>query len=144
MEPNGSLPAIAAALRAEHRLLRQMIARMADWLTEDVPPEALKERGRMLFEALEDHARYEEEELFAHLRKRSPQARRLVEMMELVHEEVRETLRAALGSPDPREDLWTLLQLSQEHFDVEEKEVFPLAEEPSEMRPPQEGSPCLT
>ncbi|MFN3929640.1 MAG: hypothetical protein ACK4OK_08425, partial [Thermoflexus sp.] len=81
---------------------------------------------------LEDHARYEEEELFSRLRERSPHARYLVEMMELVHEEVRETLRMALERTDPREDLWTLLQLSEEHFVVEEKEAFPMAEEGSE------------
>lgn len=140
-----SLQAVVAALRAEHRLLRRMMARMADWLAEDAPPEALKERGRMLFEALEDHARHEEEELFADLRQRSPHARHLMEMMELVHEEVREVLRAALESADPREGLWTLLQLSEEHFNVEEKEVFPLVGAPKASAPAQKSfspPPC--
>ncbi|WP_376791847.1 hemerythrin domain-containing protein [Thermoflexus sp.] len=132
MRPDEPLRAIAAALRAEHRLLRRMMARMADWLAEGVSPEGLKERGHMLFEALEDHARYEEEKLFSQLRERSPHARHLVGMMELVHEEVRETMRMALERADPREDLWTLLQLSEEHFEVEEQAVFPLAEEGSE------------
>ena len=29
---------------------------------------------------------------------------------------------------EPKADLWTVLQITEEHFNVEEKDVFPLAE----------------
>jgi|GEM_PF-1886192 len=67
---------IARALRAEHRLLRRRMARMADWIASGVPSSALRERARMLFEALDDHARFEEEALFVPMRRRWPAARR--------------------------------------------------------------------
>ncbi|MDT7948852.1 MAG: hemerythrin domain-containing protein [Thermoflexus sp.] len=70
---------IARALRAEHRLLRRLMVRMADWIASGVPSSALRERARMLFEALDDHARFEEEALFVPMRRRWPAARHIVE-----------------------------------------------------------------
>lgn len=119
---------VAAALRAEHRLLRAMMAWMADRLTDGTGPEAIREQARALFAALDDHARYEESALFDPLRRRSPALRQWVEQMEIVHEEVREVFQAAMADADPREALWTLLQLSEEHFETEEQKVFPQAE----------------
>ncbi len=130
---------IARALRAEHRLLRRLMVRMADWIASGIPSSALRERARMLFEALDDHARFEEEALFVPMRRRWPAARHILEMMEIVHEEVRDVFRRALEAPDPREDLWTLLQLSEEHFRVEEETVFPLAENESADESPSPG-----
>ena len=49
--------------------------------------------------------------------------------MEIVHDEVRGLFEEIGVSPrDPTDKLWTILQLTEEHFVKEENEVFPLAE----------------
>jgi hemerythrin-like domain-containing protein len=115
-------------LRAEHRLLWAMLGAVDHWLTEPATPEALRGRAAMLAVALEDHAGREERLLLDPLRTCSPEAHRIVDMMEVVHDEVRglfEELADSTG--DPHEKLWTILQLTDEHFVKEEEEVFPLA-----------------
>jgi hemerythrin-like domain-containing protein len=83
----------------------------------------------MLSIALEDHAQREEELLFDPLSAKSSDARNWVDMMEIVHDEVRGLFEEITSSPrDPTDKLWTILQLTEEHFVKEENEVFPLAE----------------
>jgi hemerythrin-like domain-containing protein len=116
-------------LHTEHRLLWTMMAALDKWLTEPASPEALRERAAMLAVALEDHATREERLLFDPLRRRSVSARHLVDMMGVVHDEVRGLFEEITNpSRDPTEKLWTILQLTDEHFIKEEDEVFPLAE----------------
>jgi hemerythrin-like domain-containing protein len=119
---------ITDILRVEHRTLRELMAAMENWLLGQVSSDALRERAAMLEVALDTHATREEEFLFASLRTRSEIARHLVENMEIVHGEVRTLFEQIAESADPTSDLWTVLQITEEHFIVEEKEVFPLAE----------------
>ena len=84
----------------------------------------------MLSIGLEDHARREEQHLFEPLGTKSSNARNWVDMMEVVHDEVRGLFEEIASSPrDPTDKLWTILQLTEEHFVKEENEVFPLAED---------------
>ncbi len=115
-------------LRVEHRTLRELMAAMERWLLDHVSPDALRERAAMLEVALDTHAAREEELLFAPLRTRSETARHLIDNMEIVHDEVRTLFEQIAESSDPTPDLWTVLQITEEHFNVEEKDVFSLAE----------------
>ena len=115
-------------LRVEHRTLRELMAAMERWLLDHVSPDALRERAAMLEVALDTHATREEKLLFDLLRPRSETARHLVDNMVIVHDEVRGLFEQIVESADPTSDLWTVLQITEEHFNVEEKEVFPLAE----------------
>ncbi len=119
---------ITSVLQVEHGLLRAMMEKMGDWLVENLPPDTLRERAAMLQAALDDHARREEEQLFVPLRSRSETARHLIEMMEIVHDEVRGLYEEIKTEHDPKSKLWTILEMSAAHFDREEQELFPLAE----------------
>ena len=119
---------ITEILRVEHRTLRELMAAMERWMLDHVSPDALRERAAMLEVALDTHATREEKHLFDPLRPRSDTARHLVDNMVIVHDEVRGLFEQIEGSADPTSDLWTVLQITEEHFNVEEKEVFPLAE----------------
>jgi len=121
---------VTEALQVEHDLLRRMMETMGQWLTESVAPEKLRERAVMLEVAIEDHALREEQQLFAPLREYSNRARELVKLMEVVHNEVRDLFEeVADPARDPKERLWTILMLTDEHFNKEETAVFPMAEE---------------
>ena len=122
---------ITTVLRVEHRLLRVMMEAMSDWLSK-APASASAEmqvRVGLLAVALEAHAQREEQHLFAHLRPRSEQARHLVDMMVLVHDEVRSLFEEIETLASPKEHIWTILDLTETHFVREDEEVFPLAEE---------------
>src|SRR5512143_595330 len=120
---------ITEMLRAEHGLLRSMMQALDAWLAQSAPAPALRERAVMLSVGLEDHARREEQLLFEPLSTQSSNARNWVDMMEIVHDEVRGLFEEIAASPrDPTDKLWTILQLTEEHFVKEEDEVFPLAE----------------
>ena len=120
---------ITEALEVEHELLRNMIEVMSQWLAELVAPDKLRERAVMLEIAIDDHAAREEEQLFAPLSACSNSARELVNLMEMVHTEVRELFdQVANPARDPKEQLWTILMLTTEHFTKEETGVFPMAE----------------
>jgi len=119
---------ITEILRVEHRTLRELMAAMERWLLDRMPPEALRERAAMLEVALDTHATREEELLFAPLRSKSEAARHLIDNMEIVHDEVRTLFEQIAQSADPTSDLWTVLQITEEHFNVEEKDAFPMAE----------------
>jgi hemerythrin-like domain-containing protein len=128
---------ITDLLLIEHRLLRELMAAMNNWLLANTAPEALRERAAVLAVALDVHARREEEQLFAPLRARSEGARHLVEMMELVHDEARSLFEEIETEKDPKGKLWTILEMTEAHFMREEQEVFPLAEsllEPADLR----------
>lgn len=128
---------ITTVLKIEHRILRVMMEAMADWLAKADALAALemKERISLLNIALEAHAQREEQHLFAHLHPRSDQARHLVDMMVLVHDEVRGLFEEIETMENPKEHIWTILDLTETHFVREDEEVFPLAEEllPREM-----------
>jgi iron-sulfur cluster repair protein YtfE (RIC family) len=109
-----------------------MMEAMSEWLTEPTEPAKLRERAIMLEAAIESHAAREEQQLFAPLRTYSTRARELVDLMEVVHAEVRDLFAEVADparAPDPRERLWTILMLTDEHFNKEEVAVFPIAEE---------------
>lgn len=122
---------ITTVLKIEHRILRVMMEAMADWLAKADASAALemKERISLLFTALETHAQREEQHLFDHLHPLSDQARHLVDMMVLVHDEVRGLFEEIDTMENPKEHIWTILDLTETHFVREEEEVFPLAEE---------------
>ena len=121
---------ITEMLRAEHGLLRSMMQALGDWLAQSAPAPALRERAVMLSVALEDHAQREEQLLFEPLSTKSSNARNWVDMMVIVHDEVRGLFEEIAASPRNLTDkLWTILQLTEEHFVKEENEVFPLAED---------------
>ncbi len=121
---------ITEMLRVEHGLLRSMMQALGDWLAQSAPAPVLRERAAMLSVGLEDHARREEQRLFEPLSAKSSNARNWVDMMEIVHDEVRGLFEEIAASPhDPTDKLWTILQLTEEHFVKEENEVFPLAED---------------
>lgn len=120
---------ITEALEAEHTLLRNMIEVMSQWITESVPAEKLRERAVMLEIAIDDHAAREEAQLFAPLAACSNSARELIGLMEMVHVEVRDLFeQVADPTRDPKDQLWTILMLTTEHFVKEETGVFPMAE----------------
>ena len=120
---------ITDVLRVEHILLRTMMAQVSDWLAASVPPETIRERVALLNVALETHAQREEKRLFDTLRRRSDAALHLVDMMVVVHDEVRGLFKEIEAGAEPIERLWTILDLTETHFRREDKEVFPLAEE---------------
>jgi DUF438 domain-containing protein len=122
---------ITTVLRVEHRLLRVMMEAMSDWLAKAPPSAAaeMRERVALLAIALETHAIREEKHLFAQLRPRSEPARHLVDMMEIVHDEVRGLFEEVETMASPKEHLWTILDITETHFVREDEEVFPLAEE---------------
>jgi hemerythrin-like domain-containing protein len=120
---------ITDRLFVEHQLLRAMMAAMARWLEAGMPAETLRARAVLLGEALEDHAQREEKYLFEVMRPLTVVAERPVDMMTLVHAEVRDLLEeVADPSHDPIQRMWTVLQLTEEHFVEEENSLFPLAE----------------
>ncbi len=128
--------AITSILLVEHRLLRELMTAMNGWLVGNVPAEVLRERAAVLAVALDVHAKREEDQLFASLRALSDAARHLVEMMELVHDEVRSLFEEVETASDPKGRLWTILEMTEAHFVREEQEVFPFAEtllEPQEL-----------
>jgi len=120
---------ITDVLRVEHVLLRTMMAQVSDWLAASVPPETIRERVALLNLGLETHAQREEKRLFDTLRRRSDAALHLVDMMVVVHDEVRGLFKEIEAGAEPIERLWTILDLTETHFGREDKEVFPLAEE---------------
>jgi hemerythrin superfamily protein len=122
---------ITDVLRVEHRLLRVIMETVAEWLSKAPASASAEMRVRvgLLFVAVEDHAQREEQYLFAHLRPLSDAARHLVDMMELVHDEVRGLFEEIETMPNPKEHIWTILDLTETHFVREDEEVFPLAEE---------------
>jgi hemerythrin superfamily protein len=122
---------ITTVLRVEHRLLREMMEAMSDWLSK-APASAsaeMRERVGLLAVALEVHAQREEKHLFPQLGPRSEQARHLVDMMVIVHDEVRGLFEEIETIDNPKEHLWTILDITETHFVREDEEVFPLAEE---------------
>ncbi len=121
---------ITSVLRVEHRMLRVMMEALAEWLSKAADASAVEMRARisLLAVALEEHALREEIHLFAHLRECSDQARHLVDMMELVHDEVRGLLEEIETLEKPRDHIWTILEITESHFVREDEEVFPLAE----------------
>lgn len=119
---------ITSILLIEHRLLRELMQAMERPLLAKMPAAALRERAAMLDVALDTHATREEEQLFPQLRTRSERAQHLVEMMEIVHGEVRDLFEQVQNEADPQRDLWTILEMTAAHFQREENEVFPLAE----------------
>ena len=120
---------ITDVLRVEHILLRTIMAQVSDWLAASMPPETIRERVALLNVVLETHAQREEKRLFDTLRRRSDAALHLVDMMVVVHDEVRGLFEEIEAGAEPIERLWTILDLTETHFRREDKEVFPLAEE---------------
>lgn len=121
---------ITTVLRIEHRILRVMMEAMAEWLAK-APSTAsieMRERVSLLYIALEAHALREEQHLFSHLRPLSDGAHHLVDMMVLVHDEVRDLFEEIQSLENPKEHIWTILDLTETHFVREDEEVFPLAE----------------
>ena len=122
---------ITTVLRIEHRLLREMMEAMSEWLAKAPASggSAMRERVSLLAVALEAHALREEKHLLRPLRSQSKGARHLVDMMEIVHDEVRGLFEEIETMDNPKESLWTVLDITETHFVREEEEVFPLAEE---------------
>jgi hemerythrin-like domain-containing protein len=120
---------ITDRLFVEHQLLRVMLAAMGQWLETGMPADVLRARAVLLGLALEDHAQREEKYLFDVLRPLAVTAERPVDMMTLVHAEVHDLLEE-IANPDrdPISRMWTVLQLTEEHFAEEENSLFPLAE----------------
>ncbi len=121
---------ITSVLRVEHRLLRVMMEAMAEWLAQ-APPAAsaeMRQRAGLLTLALEVHARREERNLFHQLGPRSELARHLVDMMVIVHDEVRSLAEELETASSPKDNLWTILDITETHFKREDEEVFPLAD----------------
>ena len=122
---------ITTVLRVEHRLLRVMMEAMSDWLSTASPSASteMRQRSALLAVALENHALREEKYLFSRLRPLSDLARHLVDMMVLVHDEVRGLFEEIETMANPKEHIWTILDLTETHFVREDEEVFPLAEQ---------------
>jgi Hemerythrin HHE cation binding domain len=120
---------IISILLVEHRMLRELMEAMSQWLVAGISPEAIRERTTVLAIALDTHARREEQELFDPLRARSETARHLIEMMEIVHEEARSLFVEIETTSDPASKMWTILEMTEAHFVREEQELFPLAEQ---------------
>jgi hemerythrin-like domain-containing protein len=120
---------ITDRLFVEHQLLRVMLAAMGRWLEAGMPADVLRARAVLLGLVLEDHAQREEKYLFDALRPLTVVAERPVDMMSLVHAEVRDLLEeVADPARDPISQMWTVLQLTEEHFAEEENSIFPMAE----------------
>jgi hypothetical protein len=119
---------ITERLFVEHQLLRVMPAAMGQWLEAGLPAEVLRVRAVLLGLALEDQAQREEKYLVDALRPLTVVAERPVDMMTLVHAEVRDLLEeVADPARDPISRMWTILQLTEEHFAEEENSLFPLS-----------------
>lgn len=116
-------------LLIEHWMLRELMHALEQALLAKLPSEALRERAAKLEIALDAHARREEAQLLDPLRTRSETARHLVDMMELVHDEVRDLFAEIRMESDPTSKLWTILEMTQAHFESEERKLFPLAPE---------------
>ncbi len=119
---------ITSLLLREHVALRREMADLAAWLPNGPSPQAACDQAVRLAAPLELHARREDDLLFAALRGRSEAARRLVDLMSLVHVEVHGLFEEVATASDPVPILWTILDLSETHFRREESELFPLAE----------------
>ena len=120
---------ITELLEVEHEFLRSLMETFSQWITEGVAPDKLRERAAMLEIAIDDHAAREEKLLFEPLAACSTAARELIGLMEMVHVEVRDLFeQVADPARDPKEQLWTILMLTDEHFTKEETGVFPMAE----------------
>ncbi len=119
---------VIAMLLIEHRMLRELMEAMGSWLVAGLGEQGVRERAAVLAFALDVHAKREEQQLFMPLRSRSATARHLIEMMELVHDEVRELYEEIRTVPDPAGKLWTIIEMTAAHFVREEQELFPLAE----------------
>jgi len=119
---------ITSLLLREHVALRREMADLAAWLPNGPSPQAARDRAVQLAAPLELHARREDDLLFAALRGRSEAARRLVDLMSLVHDEVHGLFEEVTTASDPVPILWTILDLTETHFRREESELFPLAE----------------
>lgn len=120
---------ITELLETEHVFLKSLMEAMSRWLVEGLDADKLRERAVMLEVAIDDHAAREEAQLFAPLAACSTSARELIGLMEMVHTEVRDLFdKVADPARDPKEDLWTILMLTDEHFTKEETGVFPMAE----------------
>lgn len=136
--------AITSILLVEHRMLRELMQMMEQALLAKAPAGSLRERAAMLETAVDRHASREEEQLLAPLRTRSETARHLVDMMEIVHDEVRALFEEIQSDADPKSKLWTILEMTEAHFQREEREVFPLARSimpADELAQPVSGSP---
>ncbi len=120
---------IISILLVEHRMLREIMQAMSGWIIAGVSSTALQERAQVIAIALDTHARREEKELFNSLCSRSVTARHLVDMMELVHQEVRDLFEEIETAADPVSRMWTILEMTEAHFVREEQELFPLAEQ---------------
>ncbi len=116
-------------LMIEHGVLREQMRKLNDWLEQGVPDQVLQERAALLAVALESHAKLEEERLFASLRRRSEHARRLIEPMELDHDQIRALFGEIQQGPEIKRKLKLVLSLAETHFVQEEEELFPLAAE---------------
>ncbi len=116
-------------LMIEHRLLREQMWKLNDWLDQGVPDEVLRERAALLAVALDKHAEAEEEKLFASLGRRSEIARRLIEPMELEHDKIRALFKEIQQGPEVKAKLALVLALAEAHFASEEDDLFPLAAE---------------
>ncbi len=130
---------VISVMLVEHRTLRELMEAMSRWLVAGISPEAVRERGRVLAVALDTHAQREEEQVFGPLIAHSEVARHLVEMMEVVHEEVRSLFEEIETAEDPASKMWTIVEMTEAHFVREEQEVFPLAEQlltPEELAAP--------
>lgn len=131
-DPNGQIKTeltIVSILLVEHRMLRDLMKAMSDWLVAGLSTTAMQERAHVIEVALDTHAVREENELFKPLSSRSVTARHLVDMMELVHQEVRDLFEELTTAADPVSRMWTILEMTEAHFVREEQEVFPLAEQ---------------
>ena len=89
----------------------------AAYVTPDIDRKADAERVARRVLALDRHATREEEQLLALLRTRSERARHLVEMMEIVHDEVRGLFEEIQSDSDPKNKLWTILEMTEAHFE---------------------------
>ncbi len=133
---------IISILLVEHRMLRELMEAMGQWLVAGISPEAVQERAKVLAVALDTHARREESELFDPLRARSQTAHHLIDMMEIVHVEVRDLFEEIETAADPASKMWTILEMTEAHFVREEQEVFPFAEQlltPEQLARPEKA-----
>ncbi len=121
--------AMVDRLMIEHHLLRRQMRQLNDWLNQETPAEALRERAALLAVALEAHAQTEEEKLFASLGRRSTSGRQLIETMEIEHDRIRSLFGEIQQGMEIKRRLKLVLDLAERHFVQEEDELFPLAVE---------------
>ncbi len=118
---------IVDRLMIEHRVLREQMRKLDNWSEQGLSDEVLQERAALLSVALEAHARLEEERLFASLRRRSEEARQLIELMELDHDQIRMLFGEIQQGWEVKPKLELVLDLAERHFVQEEDQLFPLA-----------------